>query len=269
MASRLVGEQLAQLLAKPHRERASIRANLDPREAYNMVPGTTTKAVRPPCWSGGATCFTLCVQWGVRLTKGSRWSLNGTSPTSGTWRGTGSTGRNSSRLWPMARSWVNFSDESGEDHWYALGATGTLRLYGLHVQGERQRLVTAWNAGRKLRKPTSAGKALGATDGDKETDHPEVCFGSRRRQWHDRHRRELEGAVERRIREGSALTLRQVAARARLRPVTIRLPTEDIDAARQPDRPERHRIPNLHQNALARSPAARVPQAVRRCPGIQ
>ena len=51
-------------------------------------------------------------------------------------------------------------------------------------------------------------------------------------QWHDRHRRELEGAVERRIREGSALTLQQVAGRARLRPVTIRLPTEDIDAAR-------------------------------------
>jgi hypothetical protein len=33
-------------------------------------------------------------------------------------------------------------------------------------------------------------------------------------QWHDRHRRELERAVERHIREGSALTLRQVAARS-------------------------------------------------------
>src|SRR5271169_2591822 len=51
-------------------------------------------------------------------------------------------------------------------------------------------------------------------------------------QWHDRHRRKLESAVERRIREGSALNLRQAAARIRLRPVTIRLPTEDINAAR-------------------------------------
>ncbi len=51
-------------------------------------------------------------------------------------------------------------------------------------------------------------------------------------QWHDRHRRELERALERRIREGSTLTLQQVAARVKLQPVTIRLPTEDIDTAR-------------------------------------
>jgi predicted DNA binding CopG/RHH family protein len=51
-------------------------------------------------------------------------------------------------------------------------------------------------------------------------------------QRHDRRRRELERAVERRIREGSALTLQPVAAHVRLQPVTIRLPTEDIDAAR-------------------------------------
>jgi predicted DNA binding CopG/RHH family protein len=50
--------------------------------------------------------------------------------------------------------------------------------------------------------------------------------------WHDRHRRELERALESRIREGSTLTLRQVASRLKLRPVTIRLPTEDIDTAR-------------------------------------
>jgi len=50
--------------------------------------------------------------------------------------------------------------------------------------------------------------------------------------WHDRHRRELERALEQRIREGSTLTLDQAAARVKLRPVTIRLPIEDIDAAR-------------------------------------
>jgi predicted DNA binding CopG/RHH family protein len=50
--------------------------------------------------------------------------------------------------------------------------------------------------------------------------------------WHDRHKRKLELAMERRMREGSTLTLREAGARAKLRPVTIRLPTEDIDAAR-------------------------------------
>lgn len=50
--------------------------------------------------------------------------------------------------------------------------------------------------------------------------------------WHDRHRRELERAVERRIREGSTLSLEQAGARVKLRPITIRLPIEDIDAAR-------------------------------------
>jgi len=50
--------------------------------------------------------------------------------------------------------------------------------------------------------------------------------------WHDRHKRELERALERRIREGSTLTVDQAAARVKLRPVTIRLPIEDIDAAR-------------------------------------
>lgn len=42
-------------------------------------------------------------------------------------------------------------------------------------------------------------------------------------QWHDRHRRELEQALQRRIREGSTLTLQQAAARLKPRPVTIRL----------------------------------------------
>ncbi len=51
--------------------------------------------------------------------------------------------------------------------------------------------------------------------------------------WHDRHKRQLESAMERRIKEGSTLTVRQVVARARLRPVTIRLAIEDIDTARE------------------------------------
>jgi len=50
--------------------------------------------------------------------------------------------------------------------------------------------------------------------------------------WHDRHKRELESAMERRIKEGSTLTLRQAVTRAKLRAVTIRLATEDIDRAR-------------------------------------
>ncbi len=50
--------------------------------------------------------------------------------------------------------------------------------------------------------------------------------------WHDRHKRELESAMEHRVQEGSTLTLRQALARAKLRPVTIRLANEDIDAAR-------------------------------------
>ena len=51
--------------------------------------------------------------------------------------------------------------------------------------------------------------------------------------WHDRHKSALESALWRRMREGSALTLRQATARRKLRPVTIRLATEDIDIARE------------------------------------
>lgn len=51
--------------------------------------------------------------------------------------------------------------------------------------------------------------------------------------WHDRHKRKLEATMERRIKEGSTLTLRQAVARATLRPVTIRLATDDIDIARE------------------------------------
>ncbi len=50
--------------------------------------------------------------------------------------------------------------------------------------------------------------------------------------WHHRHKRQLESEMERRLREGSALTLDQARARMKLRPVTIRLPESDIDAAR-------------------------------------
>ncbi len=50
--------------------------------------------------------------------------------------------------------------------------------------------------------------------------------------WHERHRPALERAAERRILEGSTLTLREAAARARTRPVTLRLAATDIDMAR-------------------------------------
>jgi uncharacterized protein len=48
---------------------------------------------------------------------------------------------------------VDFSDETGEDRWYALGATDTLRVLFMvfTYKGERIRPVTAWNASRKLR----------------------------------------------------------------------------------------------------------------------
>jgi len=50
--------------------------------------------------------------------------------------------------------------------------------------------------------------------------------------WHQRHRRSLESTLERRIQEGSTLTLQQAAVRAKTRPVTLRLASADIDAAR-------------------------------------
>ncbi len=59
-------------------------------------------------------------------------------------------------------------------------------------------------------------------------------FGSEAEEakWYHRHRRTIESALERRIQEGSTLTLQQAAARARTRPVTLRLAAADIDAAR-------------------------------------
>jgi predicted DNA binding CopG/RHH family protein len=50
--------------------------------------------------------------------------------------------------------------------------------------------------------------------------------------WHQRHSPKLERAAERRIRKGSTLTLREAAARAKTRPVTLRLAATDIDMAR-------------------------------------
>ena len=50
--------------------------------------------------------------------------------------------------------------------------------------------------------------------------------------WQQRNRRALERAAERRILEGSTLTLQQAATRAKTRPVTLRLAATDIDTAR-------------------------------------
>ena len=48
---------------------------------------------------------------------------------------------------------VDFSDETGEERWYALGATHQLRVLFLvfAYRGERIRPVTGWDAGKKLR----------------------------------------------------------------------------------------------------------------------
>jgi len=48
---------------------------------------------------------------------------------------------------------VDFRDESGEERWYAVGATTRLRVLFLvfTYRGERIRPITGWNAGKKLR----------------------------------------------------------------------------------------------------------------------
>ena len=50
--------------------------------------------------------------------------------------------------------------------------------------------------------------------------------------WHQRNRRALGSAMERRIVEGSTLTLQEATTRAKTRPVTLRLAATDIDTAR-------------------------------------
>ena len=54
--------------------------------------------------------------------------------------------------------------------------------------------------------------------------------------WHDAHKRKLEAEMARRIRGRKTFSLAEAMTRARqthLRPVTIRLAPEDIDAARE------------------------------------
>jgi predicted DNA binding CopG/RHH family protein len=61
---------------------------------------------------------------------------------------------------------------------------------------------------------------------------PESTSEAEDAKWHERNRRALESAMERRIIEGSTLTLPQAAARMKTRPVTLRLAATDIDTAR-------------------------------------
>lgn len=61
---------------------------------------------------------------------------------------------------------------------------------------------------------------------------PRFATEAEEARWHDRHKRQLESAMERRLKEGSTLTLGQAVAQAKLRPITIRLATADIEAAR-------------------------------------
>jgi len=48
---------------------------------------------------------------------------------------------------------VDFQDERGEERWYALGATDSLRVLFLvfTYRGERVRPITGWDAGKQLR----------------------------------------------------------------------------------------------------------------------
>jgi uncharacterized DUF497 family protein len=48
---------------------------------------------------------------------------------------------------------VDFSDESGEERWYALGATDSLRVLFLvfKYRGESIRPIIGWDASKKLR----------------------------------------------------------------------------------------------------------------------
>ena len=50
--------------------------------------------------------------------------------------------------------------------------------------------------------------------------------------WHQKHKRRLESEMGRRIQDGTALSLREAVSRIKSRPVTIRLATDDIAAAR-------------------------------------
>jgi uncharacterized DUF497 family protein len=47
---------------------------------------------------------------------------------------------------------IKFSDESGEERWYAVGATEGLRVLYLvfTYRGERVRPITGWDANKKL-----------------------------------------------------------------------------------------------------------------------
>ena len=48
---------------------------------------------------------------------------------------------------------IDFTDETGEERWYALGATDRLRVLFLvfTYRGERIRPITGWDAGKRLR----------------------------------------------------------------------------------------------------------------------
>ena len=48
---------------------------------------------------------------------------------------------------------VDLRDETGEERWYALGATDRLRVLFLvfTYRGERIRPITGWDAGKRLR----------------------------------------------------------------------------------------------------------------------
>jgi predicted DNA binding CopG/RHH family protein len=66
----------------------------------------------------------------------------------------------------------------------------------------------------------------------KELIIPRLSSEDEDARWHKRNRRKLESAAAERIREGTTLNLQQMMERLQLRPVTIRLPVQDIKTAR-------------------------------------
>lgn len=71
---------------------------------------------------------------------------------------------------------VDFRDESGEERWYALGATERLRVLFLvyAYRGESIRPITGWDAGKKLGEQYFRMKSGRGEDGQEGIDHPKV-----------------------------------------------------------------------------------------------
>src|SRR2546427_10638587 len=79
---------------------------------------------------------------------------------------------------------VDFSDESGEERWYALGATDSLRVLFLVFQLSGRERSADYGLGRQQKTAGSIfpqERGVRQDDGQgEENDHPEVYFGGAR-----------------------------------------------------------------------------------------